>query len=79
MIKRDSQLVFSQIKREFKVKTLRIIRLYHKVISLISKFTNIQFEWIPREQNKEADKLLYRTWKKVLEASDEDRNFNDVC
>ena len=26
-------------------------------MSLISKFKHIQFEWIPRGQNKEADKL----------------------
>ena len=57
MIKGDSQLVVSQIKRKFKVKATTIIPLYHKVMFLISKFTNIQFEWIPREQNKEADRL----------------------
>ena len=28
-------------------------------MSLVSKFNQIQFEWIPREQNKEADSLSY--------------------
>jgi ribonuclease HI len=56
-VKGDSQLVFSQINRKFKVKAAKIIPLYRKVMSLISKFNNIQIEWIPREQNKEADKL----------------------
>jgi len=28
-------------------------------MSLISKFNHVQFEWIPREQNKEADRLMH--------------------
>ena len=53
----DSQLVIRQIERNFKVKAATIIPLYRKAISLISKFKYIQFEMIPREQNKEADRL----------------------
>ena len=50
-------LVINQIEGNFKVKAPTIIPLYRKVISLISKFKHIQIEWIPREQNKEADRL----------------------
>jgi ribonuclease HI len=57
VINGDSQLVIQQIKRNFKVKAPSIIPLYRKAISLISKFKHIQFQWIPREQNKEADSL----------------------
>jgi ribonuclease HI len=57
VINGDSQLVIQQMKRNFKVKAPTIIPLYHKVMSLVSKFSHIQFEWIPREQNKEADSL----------------------
>src|SRR5919199_5170760 len=57
VIKGDSQLVIYQIKGRYKVKALKIIPLYQKVISLISKFDDIHFEWIPREKNSEADKL----------------------
>ena len=57
IIKGDSQLVIQQIKREFKVNAPNIIPLYHDAMSLISKFKHIQFELIPREQNKEADRL----------------------
>ena len=42
----DSQLVIRHI-----------IPLYRDAMSLISKFKHIQFELIPREQNKEADRL----------------------
>jgi ribonuclease HI len=57
VIKGDSQLVIQQIKRNFKVKAPNIIPLYRDAMSLISKFKHIQFELIPREQNKEADRL----------------------
>ncbi len=65
-IKGDSQLVINQVLGKFKVKAHRIIPLYHKVMSLISNFGNIQFEWIPREQNKEADKLSNFAYTKAI-------------
>jgi hypothetical protein len=35
-------------------------------MSLISNFKHIQFELIPREQNKEADKLANYAYTKVI-------------
>jgi ribonuclease HI len=67
IVKGDSQLVISQIKREFKVRALTIIPLYRKVISLISKFNHIQIEWVPREQNKEADTLSNKAYEEILD------------
>jgi ribonuclease HI len=66
VIKGDSQLVIQQIKRNFKVRATNIIPLYRDAISLISKFNHIQFELIPREQNKEADKLANYAYTKVI-------------
>ena len=57
IVRGDSQLVIRQIERNFKVKAATIIPLYRKAISLISKFKHIQFELIPRDLNKEADRL----------------------
>jgi ribonuclease HI len=57
IIRGDSRLVINQIKGEFKIKATKIIPLYHKAMSLISKFNNLEVEWVPREQNKEADRL----------------------
>jgi ribonuclease HI len=65
VIKGDS-LVINQIERNFKVKAPTIIPLYHKAMSLIYKFNNIRFEWILREQNKEADKLANYAYTKVI-------------
>jgi ribonuclease HI len=57
LVRGDSQLVIRQIEGNFKVKAPNIIPLYRKVMSLISKFKHIQFELIPREENKKADRL----------------------
>jgi hypothetical protein len=36
------------------------------VKSLISKFNYIQIEWIPRKQNKEADRLSCGAYEETL-------------
>ncbi|MFL6410131.1 MAG: ribonuclease HI family protein, partial [Nitrososphaeraceae archaeon] len=66
IIRGDSLLVINQIERNYKVKAPTITPLYHKAMSLISKFNNIQFEWIPRVQNKEADRLSNYAYIKVI-------------
>jgi len=66
IVRGDSHLVIRQIERRFKVKATNIIPLYRDAISLISKFKHIQFELIPREQNKEADKLANYAYTKVI-------------
>ena len=66
IIKGDSRLVINHINGDFKVKAPTIIPLYHIAMSLIFKFNNIQFEWIPREQNKQADRLSNYAYRKVI-------------
>jgi ribonuclease HI len=62
----DSMLVIHQLKKEFQVKAPTIIPLYRKAMSLVSKFYHIEFEWIPREQNKEADKLTCMAYEEIM-------------
>lgn len=52
----DSQLVIKQINGEYKVKSHRIKPLYEKAMELKKELRAI-VKWIPREYNKEADKL----------------------
>nr|3ALY_A Chain A, Crystal Structure of RNase HI from Sulfolobus tokodaii with C-terminal deletion [Sulfurisphaera tokodaii str. 7]3ALY_B Chain B, Crystal Structure of RNase HI from Sulfolobus tokodaii with C-terminal deletion [Sulfurisphaera tokodaii str. 7] len=56
IIKGDSQLVIKQMNGEYKVKAKRIIPLYEKAIELKKKL-NATLIWVPREENKEADRL----------------------
>ena len=66
IVKGDSKLVIFQIKGKYKVKASRIIPLYTLSMDLISKFKSIDFEWIPREENKEADALSYKAYQETL-------------
>jgi ribonuclease HI len=53
----DSELAVKQINREYKVKNKELAPLFLKVYNLTTKFKAIRFVHIPREQNKEADRL----------------------
>ena len=65
VIKGDSQLVINQVKRKYEVCAPNIVPLYHKVRSLTSNFQHVEFEWIPREQNREANKLSWRAYEEI--------------
>jgi ribonuclease HI len=67
IIRGDSQLVINQIKGKYKVRALKIIPLYQKVKSLLSKFKDIKIEWIPRDKNEEADGLSNKAYQEILE------------
>jgi ribonuclease HI len=56
-----------QIKGRYKVKATKIIPLYQKVMNLISKFNEVRIEWIPREENSEADKLTNYAYMKIID------------
>ena len=53
----DSELMFNQIRGTYKVKAEQIKPLYEQVIILTKWFSRIEFKWIPRELNKDADRL----------------------
>jgi ribonuclease HI len=65
-IKSDSQLVVNQLKGDYKVKARRIMPHYKEVLFLKSKFQDIQIKWIPRDKNREADKLTNKAYNKAL-------------
>ncbi len=53
----DSELVVKQLKREYKVKNKDLAPLFLEIHNLSFKFKQITYTHIPREQNKEADRL----------------------
>jgi ribonuclease HI len=67
IIKGDSQLVIYQIKGKYKAKAIKIIPLYQQVMTLISKFNEVHIEWVPREENSEADKLTNYAYRKIID------------
>ena len=70
-IKSDSQLIVNQVRGDYKVKAKRIISLYKQVLLLKSKFQDIQIRWVPREKNREADRLTNKAYNKALQENPE--------
>ncbi|MFH1193491.1 MAG: ribonuclease HI family protein [bacterium] len=54
----DSELIVKQIKGEYKVKHPGLAPLFLKVYNLRAGFKKFFVRHIPREKNKEADKLV---------------------
>lgn len=54
----DSKLVVEQVQGNWKVKEPTLRPLVARVRELASRFPSVTFIHIPREQNKEADRLV---------------------
>lgn len=57
LVRGDSDLIIKQIKGEYKVKSPLLAPLYSQVKALLPRFPALSFEWVPREKNREADRL----------------------
>jgi len=60
----DSELVVKQIQGKYRVKAPALGPLHGQVMDLLKRFTDWQIKHIPREQNRQADKLASRHAKK---------------
>lgn len=54
----DSELVVKQLRGEYKVKDATLGKLFVQIWNLKSQFKKVTFTHIPREKNKQADKLV---------------------
>ncbi|MFH2136151.1 MAG: ribonuclease HI family protein [Patescibacteria group bacterium] len=54
----DSELVVKQLNREYKVKDENLAPLFVQVWNASMGFKKVTFTHVPREKNKEADKLV---------------------
>jgi ribonuclease HI len=54
----DSKLVFSQVRGLWKVKNEKIAFLLDKIRKKLTKYEAVDLRLIPRQDNKEADKLV---------------------
>ncbi len=53
----DSELLVKQLNGQYKVKNEGLKPLHHRAKELIAKIANVEVQYIPRAQNKEADAL----------------------
>lgn len=68
-IRMDSELVARQLAGKYKIEEERLFPLFIKIWNLKMHFGEISFVEIPREQNKEADKLLNEELDKATKQS----------
>jgi len=61
LIKMDSELVKKQLSGEYKIEQETLFPYFIKIWNLKMDFRKVEFHHIPREQNKEADKLVNET------------------
>ena len=57
-IRMDSELVARQLKGEYKVEEEKLFPLFIKIWNMKMDFGHIAYTEIPREKNKEADRIL---------------------
>lgn len=60
----DSELLVKQLNLQYRVRDKGLAPLFLKAWNLAAKFKKISFHHIPREKNKEADKLVNETLDK---------------
>ncbi|MBU2540134.1 ribonuclease HI family protein [Patescibacteria group bacterium] len=56
-IRSDSELLVSQVNSEYKILDEKIQKLFLELWNLRLDFKKIKFKHIPREKNREADKM----------------------
>ena len=57
VVKGDSQLIIEQMRGNYKVKNEGLKPLYLQARMLVMQIGDVRFEHVPREQNKDADRL----------------------
>src|SRR6266850_3801523 len=66
----DSELVVKQLRGEYKVKHPDLIPLHAEAMRLIAKLRRFKIGHVPREKNKDADKLVNRALNLVESGGD---------
>lgn len=56
-VRGDSQLIVEQMRGNYKVKNEGLKPLYLQARMLVMQIGDVRFEHVPREQNKDADRL----------------------
>lgn len=61
----DSELLVGQLSREFKIKNMALGKYFVKIWNASQSFKKINYYYIPREKNKEADRLANKAIDEV--------------
>ena len=77
LIRTDSELMYKQIIGDYKVKHENIKPLFEQVKNLVEGFKKVEFKHVPREQNREADKLACKGLKTSQDGRPETKGFGE--
>jgi len=66
VVRSDSKLVVGQMSQGWKIKGGMYLEKLKEAKELLSQFRSVTFEWIPREENSEADLLTRVAYEKHL-------------
>ena len=64
LVHTDSELLFHQVTGKYKIKNPKLLLLFDQVQHLSRGFKKVEFKLIPREINKDADKLANQALEK---------------
>jgi ribonuclease HI len=64
----DSKLVIEQLAGRWRVRDKKLAPLYLEARRLADQFRSARFDWVPREQNHDADRLSYQAYVRELAA-----------
>ena len=64
IVRSDSKLLVGHLSQGWKVKGGMYLEKLREVRELLKEFGSIRFEWVPREQNQEADLLTRIAYEK---------------
>ena len=65
LVRSDSKLLVGQMGQRWKVKGGMYVEKLKEVRDLLKEFGSVRYEWIPREQNREADLLTRIAYSKL--------------
>ncbi|KKR03581.1 MAG: Ribonuclease H [Parcubacteria group bacterium GW2011_GWF2_39_13b] len=57
-VRSDSELIVRQLNHQYKIEEEHLQKLFMKIWNMLIGFGEVKFVHIPREENKEADKLV---------------------
>lgn len=60
LIRADSELMVRQLQGRYRVKNPGLIPLHHEALQILNQFRAWRAEHVPREHNKDADRLANR-------------------
>jgi ribonuclease HI len=63
----DSNLIVNQVRGDWAVKSVNLQKYHKKASKLYNVVCNCNLNWIPREENKKADELSKKPFKKAVD------------